>query len=632
MAEPSKGIADFEVAKKAIVQIHYDQGDQIAGTGFWVGGRYVITCAHVVSAVLKSPECPTHEKMLGQMVHLVFAQAGQMQKCSAEVIYCQYEHSEGGKDAAVLRLKEELCFDCHTIRMPTYFLGTYGAEVKAFGYIGGSPGGRNIETETRGSVGGSGWIQVDSSKTSGMPVLEGLSGAPVWCEGSGLAGMVVARDAKSREDRIGFIIPVDELSEPRRLIQGQLLLDILKPHEDVLTRRVQLAYQVCRSDYAVGRSQTSLDGILEELANQGAGAEGAPNRLIQFVACLLNELEMPMFEKLVAELTGLAERLADDSKAADLNAVRAMMRDAALKHRQQTVEPANPTLLVSVHAADITGAPPFSVEAWLISNPATYDMKTGQGSRKLSSQGLEKHLRVVGTPDISILEESIDYAELPLVIATYLEQACEVGIDLEDLTVELFLPFSLMNQPVERMLISDGLSTVPLGIGEADCPQVLLRSRDRLEHKRSRSRWHKKWKQAEASLQTPVVGLLAADRATLEMDLKEAHIIGFKLNASPALTIKGEFYQLIKAGAPAAIWVRDSPHADALAQQLEDNFLQYPLEEVFERLLNLRRETAVPDDKADCSNSAELGHHLAVLWENPKHVPPGDPFSNRQLA
>lgn len=98
------------------------------------------------------------------------------------------------------------------------------------------------------------------------------------------------------------------------------------------------------------------------------------------------------------------------------------------------------------------------------------------------------------------------------------------------------------------------------------------------------------------------------------------------------MTIKGEFYQLIKAGAPIAIWVRDSPHADALAQQLEADLLQHPLEEMFERLLNLRRVTAVPDDEIDGFNSAELGHHLAVLWENPKHVPPGDPFSNRQLA
>lgn len=70
IAEPSKGIADFEAAKKAIVQIYYGQGDQIAGTGFWVGGRYVLTCAHVVLAVLKPP---TDEK-IGRTVHLVFAQ------------------------------------------------------------------------------------------------------------------------------------------------------------------------------------------------------------------------------------------------------------------------------------------------------------------------------------------------------------------------------------------------------------------------------------------------------------------------------------------------------------------------------------------------------------------------------
>lgn len=368
------------------------------------------------------------------------------------------------------------------------------------------------------------------------------------------------------------------------------------------------------------------------MANQGAGAEDAPNKLLQFIACLLNELEQPSFEKLIAELTSLAERLTDDSKAADLNALRVKMRDAALRHRQQAVEPANPTLLVIVHAADITGAPPFSIEAWLIPNPEAYDLQTGRGAKKLSSQVLQRHLRVVGTPDLSISEEALDYAELPLMMTTYLEQVCDEGIDLEDLTVELFLPFSLMDEPVERMLISDGLSTVPLGIREKDCPQVLLRLSDRLGHKRSRPRWQKKWKQAEANLKTPIMELLAADRETLETDLKETHIVGFKLNASPALTIQGEFYQLIKAGAPVAIWVRDRPYADDLFQQME-NMLQHPLEEMSKKLLDLRRATTLPDE-ADCSNSADLGHHLAVLWENPKHVPPNysDPFSNRPLT
>lgn len=626
-------IADFEVAKRAIAQIYYADSDEIVGTGFWVGGRYLITCAHVVRAALRPSDCPSYDDIKGHSIRLVFAEAKQVQKLSAEVIYCKYEPRDGGKDAAVLMLEKSLCFDCHPIHMPAYFSGINGVDVKAFGYIDGHPMGLNLETKTRGTVGGGGWIQVDSSKTRGIAVSEGLSGAPVWCDRYGLAGMVVARD-KNKEDRVGFIIPVDELSEPRRLIHSQLLLDILKPHEASLNDRIMSSYRVCRGRHAAERSHTNLEDMLTELANRGKGSEGLPNKLIQLIACLLNNLEPLAFQGLIADLNALVECLADEANTIDLNAVRVSMRDVALAHNSQRVEPVNPKLWVSVHAADITGAPPFSIEAWLIPDPEGYDAKTGEGAVKLSSQVLPKHLSVMRLPDdISISEEAIDYEHLPLMMATYLDQVVRgQGIEPEDLTLELFLPFSLLNEPVERMLVSDGLFIVPLGIGEEECPQVLLRSRDRLE-KRSHKKWHKKWMQAEASLQSTAATQLAANRTTLKQDLKEPHIIGFKLSGSPALTIGGELHQLTAAGAPLAIWIRDCPNADTLAQQLEDDFLHHPLQSVLEKVLALRRETEC-EAETICSNSVELGHHLVILWENPKHVPPNynDPFSNMQLA
>lgn len=75
----------------------------------------------------------------------------------------------------------------------------------------------------------------------------------------------------------------------------------------------------------------------------------------------------------------------------------------------------------------------------------------------------------------------------------FIQAGLRWGIKQEDLTIELFLPFSLMNQPIERMGILAGMDVEPLGIGEMECPHVLLRSRDRLEERsRVQSRWHKK--------------------------------------------------------------------------------------------------------------------------------------------
>lgn len=446
-------VIDFEVAKRAIVQIYPAQADNIVGTGFWVGGRYLMTCAHVVAAALRIPARQRYEDVKEFPVRLAFAEANQRRKRLAEIIYYNYREEEGGKDAAVLKLLEGIDFECEPIRISTGLLEARGAKVISFGYIDANQGGRNIDAKTTGTIGGGGWLQVDSSKMQGLPVLEGISGAPVWCDRIGFVGMLVAREQRRSEDRIGFIIPNTRLSEPRRLIQGALVCDVLQPCEAQIKRKIQLAYEVCRGGVVPGRSHTELEDMVNELANRGAGEQ---NKLLAFMACLLNDLERPAFDALNAVLTDLAERFADDLESVDFNAIRVKMREAVLIHQVQAPEPKNPALWVSVCAADMTGTPPFSIEAWLVPNPEVYDPQTGKGALKLTSKVLKKRRGkpqgVVGVAAEDISEEALDYAQIPLLMPSYLDQVeSKHGIDQEDLTIELFLPISLMNQPIERM-------------------------------------------------------------------------------------------------------------------------------------------------------------------------------------
>ena len=315
------------------------------------------------------------------------------------------------------------------------------------------------------------------------------------------------------------------------------------------------------------------------------------------------------------------------------------MRDLMLLYQRQKPAAKSPVLWVSVHAADVTGTPPFSIEAWLVPNPDVYDPQTGKGAIKLSSKVLEKHREksqnTVLASEKGISEDKLNYDDIRLFIASYLEQVGYAhGIDQEDLTVELFLPLSLMNQPIERMGIPARLDDEPMGNGEDDCPHVMLRSGDRIEERpRKWSRWYKKWDQLVANLQTVTTTMLAKDRATLAKELAMDNIVGFSLKTSPSLAARGEVYKLIKSGAPLAIWVRDNPHAVPLAQQIEADLLGYPLHERAVRVMRLRRETEFLEE-ADCTSSPELGHHLVLLWENPQHVPPGSnvPLYNSQLA
>jgi hypothetical protein len=624
-------LIDFEAGKQAIVQIYYSESDAIAGTGFWLGGRYLMTCAHVVGMALRLTR---YGDAMGQTVRLVFFEAGQTQALCAEVMYCKYEDLEGGADVAVLRLAASACVESCPIRLATCFQRPIGAEIRTYGYLQGNRGGRNIEAVTNGSAARH-WIQIESSKKQGMAIAEGLSGSPIWCEKTdAFVGMVVARDDLRPKDRIGFMIPAEHLRFACQLIQNRALLDILEPYEQRLADRFRVAYQLCRNRHAMRSLQSGLASILEDLATQGAGSEDSPNKLVQFVAGLLNDLlngsERDEFEGLVDELQHWANELTDD-----LSGIMAKMRDIATAQQAQAIAPLNPVLLVSVYTEDIAGSPPFYVEAWLIADPEKYDpLGDGEafpGNRGIKSVSLKGLGNNAGFVDATLLNEEIAYDKLPMRIAAYLDQICREGIDLVTLTVELFLPFALMNQPMERLGMSRLGFVEPLGIDDLDCPQVLLRSQDRLDQPRSHASWKKKWLQVGQNHQVPATSLLVADRRNLKRDLQEEKVLGIKLSASPVATNSGEIARLVISGAPLAVWVRDSPSSEALFQRLEQDVLAHPLTEFPARLLALRRNTLGLDNDADYAISAELGHHLAVLWENPKHVPPTYRYSASKL-
>lgn len=584
-----------------------------------------MTCAHVVGKALRLLD---YNQAKGQSIGLVFDEAGQAQKLFAVVIYCQYDAREGRQDVAVLRLAEEVSLETANIRLATRLQQSRGAKVSTYGYVYGNEVGRNITAVTNGSA--KGWIQIEVSQDIGIPILEGLSGSPVWCQQSQMfVGMVVARDDLCPEDRVGFMVPATELLAPFRLIQRRQLLDILEPYEQRLFDQLMATYQLCCNSYAVGRSHSRLDGILEDLSSQGAGAEDAPNKLVQFAAGLLNRLEQTEFAALIVALTTWANDVTDD-----LDAVRDKMRAVAQKQQSQAIVPLSPVLLVSICPRSIEGTPTFYAQSWLILDPGKYDPLTGRAAEPLSLKGCGND---ADTSNLASLAEEFEYMQLPRLIDAYLERicrrgvVCSEGIDLSELTVELFLPFSLMNQPIERLGLSKLGLVEPLGIDDPDCPQVLLRSQDRLDQSMAYSRWKKKWAQVDKCQQELTTKLLVSNRKTLKRDLKDERVLGVKLNASPMATDSGEIARLVISGAPVAVWVRTHSSAEMLFQRLEQDVLSHPLKEFPAKVLSLRRDTQGLDDESDYATSSELGHHLAVLWENPKHVPPDIQYSTRGL-
>ncbi|MFG6101662.1 trypsin-like peptidase domain-containing protein [Leptothoe sp. EHU-05/26/07-4] len=597
---------EFEVGKRSIVQVYRGDTDEIAGTGFWIGGRYLITCAHVVGETAP----------LGQQVDVMFDQAGQTERLTSELVYHDFRASEGYEDIAVLRLQAPIETDppLVPIQMPSSFQDLSGATVRTFGHLAGNPAGRNIAAQTAGSS--RNWVQLEVSQDIGTSISEGISGSPVWHEAPQLfIGLVVARDAINPDDRLGFMISVDQLRIPLRLVQRHRLWDLLEPHTEEIGSQIAVAYRLCRSENARGTLQREPEKILEELSNQGAGGDDGVDKLVQFTASLVDNLVPQQFEALIATLTSWANEFTDE-----FDAVRTQMRTAALERQYQSIAPASPVLLVSIHEREQNGdLDSHLVDAWLIPDPTKYDPKVEAGD---TVQRLSLPKSLVDSLQSSSKQPEL-YQVLPEIIEAYLNQAADLDIDTSDLTVEILLPFALMNKPLERLGIPFMGFNEPLSIAGDACPQVLLRSQERVAQPRARSPWQKKWEQVEAHQATVAHTKFTEKDRTLKRKLKSEAVLGLKLSSSPDLSNAGDIALLVLTGTPLAFWVRNNDCTDCdWSTTLDTDLLSHPLGKVPEEVLNLRRNTSELDDDTEYCKSAELGHHLAVLWENPNHIPP----------
>jgi hypothetical protein len=216
------GPMTFEASQRAIAQIHFADSRNIAGTGFLVAEGYLLTCAHVVKKALFAPDNP-----VGAVLEVTFFNTAEPQR--AEVIFYEFEEQRCGRDAAVLYLLEG--GPGGITPAPLRPLGQYrGAQLHVFGYPNDAAG-RNLTAVTCGEASG-GWVQIEDTKVPGLAVEEGFSGAPVWCEAEGgMVGMVVARHDGQPQEKVGFMIPVQQLQAARQAVDLITTLNNLPPTE-----------------------------------------------------------------------------------------------------------------------------------------------------------------------------------------------------------------------------------------------------------------------------------------------------------------------------------------------------------------------------------------------------------------
>ena len=609
---------DFEDSKQTIVQIHAVGSGAVVGAGFWVAERYILTCAHVIQAALGSLN-----SCLGKEISVTFLFALPGQKQAARVIFCEFHElnaaqpEQRGRDFALLYLSAALPCVIEPVALDP--LGQIeDTPIKSFGFPKGDEIGRNLTAATRGEV-GVGWIQIQGTGQTDLATEEGFSGAPVWCNAvQAFVGMIVARDKRRPEAKMGFMIPTEKLRRPLRAMEWHSLLQILADHQAEIAPQISAAYQICRPPHWPAALPRTLKDRLLDLAEMPA--DGLPeSRLVQFAACLHGQ------PNLGAVKPSLLQWI--NQHTTDLGRLLSHLQQRRAKTEPQFKAVITPCLLISVQADKANKADkaePYRVNAWFIPDPSLYRYDTGEGAEVLNPEAPEQYLEA----DEAInLEQGVPYTHIPALVADYLDQLGRRGVDQQSLTVEFFLPLILMDEAIERYEIPEqgGFGDpMPLGLKE-NCAQVLLRSQERLDLTRYHPRWRTKWAMLKH------LASRAAKDAFIDGDVHTAQLkdkllpnqaFGLALTKPPDTSKRGEIALLLTTGTPAALWLRRQAVNPSLRQCLQTKVLAVCLADAPNAVWTLRRQTAAPPHPIEADQSLELGHHLSFLWEDPNRIPP----------
>ncbi|MET7325157.1 trypsin-like peptidase domain-containing protein [Streptomyces sp. NPDC005549] len=169
------------------------------GAGFLVGEQTALTCAHVVSAALGTPEEQPPAAAARVFVDLPLLPAAEPGRA---VVPARIVHFAAGDDVAVLRLETAIPRGrpARMVDAPD----VWGHPARIFGFPQGRPAGVWHAGVLR-SRQADGWIQADLA-SDGYRVSGGFSGSPVWDEDlSAVVGMVAV--AESGEPAASYLIP-----------------------------------------------------------------------------------------------------------------------------------------------------------------------------------------------------------------------------------------------------------------------------------------------------------------------------------------------------------------------------------------------------------------------------------------
>jgi S1-C subfamily serine protease len=179
------------------VKIQSEEDGQVLGTGFILSDRIAMTCAHVVQ---DDPRCWVQP--------LGFRAAG----CGGQARTGWTPSGDQWFDIATITL--DRTFPAHARLGPLARPAT-GTLVDILGFPDGcGPEGQRIRARVSGDDASGRWMQLDAVDVHGGRIIPGVSGAAaVDCRSHRVVGMVVWSTRPEVATRIGWMIPLDTITE-----------------------------------------------------------------------------------------------------------------------------------------------------------------------------------------------------------------------------------------------------------------------------------------------------------------------------------------------------------------------------------------------------------------------------------
>ncbi|ABW33199.1 VMAP-C domain-containing protein [Acaryochloris marina] len=603
MTEPAVH-PDYRQGIVRIVRVSDDDDkviEKVIGTGFYLSGRYIITCAHVVKETLHidtATEFTSVEVAEGRDIYVQFncIERNADPLATRVVPYSWRLHDE---DLVLLKLQVSPPPGVSPSPITPTITSYYDHPFKVFGYP--NEDGHWAQGKLSGENDRQ-WIEMYGEDEQCIRIQPGYSGSPVWdVTLSTIVGMTVAtlveEDSElydNPESKIGYMIPYRRLLPLIQEIEVQLLLDLLKPHQKAVEDHLQEAYGIY---HPISEDPPSA------LADKLRAAMKA-KKLPHLMACLL----LP--EAQAPETLNQSLRQWFSDRGYDIEQYKFQADQDYKAHSPEDHEDKQPHLLFWVQDQGAL----YNVQALLIKDAESYNPRKSLGCDRLLAPGQ--------------FDEALPYEKLEELLIACLQECSVRGVPAnQKLIVELLLPIKLLNKAVEHWQAEsageDDFLCLPESIGFRT--QVVIRAADRLRASQDRKRrdyWYAEWKNYQKLKEKRAENCLSSGDdlppQQLMARLNTIQQVGLYLTEPPTEMAPKTSWTgvLFSSVAPiAALWPRQKPKNIDCSQECCE-LLSHPLCELpFQ--IHCCRSQAHGTDTED-----HLGHHLSLMWENPHMIPP----------